>query len=72
MAGITLEQAKTTLNALLALSPTQRRVTIGDRTIEYHSRAEILREIDYWDAKVKELTNSASGSRRSVTVAPGW
>lgn len=73
MPGITLAEAQGMLDALLALSPTERKVQYKDRTVEYHSRAEVLAEIQFWDGKVKELSVTAGAASSRVTrSAPTW
>lgn len=72
MAGITLEQAQAKLAVWLAadtaVAGNQRyEIDTGSgmrRLIHRADAAEIRRNIDYWQAKVLELTPAAAGGRR--------
>lgn len=76
MAGITLEQAQTALNNALAA---HAKVTTQGQSYEIHSGQgsrqldrvrldQLQADIDYWDAKVKTLTQSATGRGRARTM----
>lgn len=67
MAGITLAQAQTHLDSWLAADvavSSNQAYTNGSRTLTRADAAEIRTNIDYWQAKVNELTASSSGGRR--------
>lgn len=64
MAGITLAQAKQQLEAWLQASmkvSAGQSYEIGNRKMTRANLADIQKQIDYWDGKVKELTRAASG-----------
>lgn len=75
MAGITLEQAETKLNAYLEA---ETNVLAGQsyqfqgRTLTRANLSEIRAGISSWDKRVKELSAKASGRGRSVTASPRW
>jgi hypothetical protein len=59
MAGITLAQAEAQLTTWLAASTavaSGQSYTIGDRSLTRANTGEILKMIDYWEAKVLNLT----------------
>lgn len=75
MAGITLSQAESRLQSYLDAE----EAILAGQTIEFNGRrltranlGEIQQGIDLWDARVKTLTNSASGRGRSRSIAPGF
>lgn len=75
MAGIDLATASARLTAYLTAEAkvlAGQRVEIDGQSLTRANLAEIRQGMEYWDAKVKELTASASGRGRSVTVRPGW
>lgn len=75
MAGITLTQAETQLAAYVAAENKVlqgQAYEISGRRLTRANLAEIRDGMDYWDRKVKELTNSASGRGRAATLAPRW
>ena len=75
MAGITLEQAQTQLNAWVAadMAVSQKQTyRIADRQLTYADAAAITAKIEYWSAKVAELTNRASGRTRARTIVVGF
>lgn len=68
MAGITLAQAETQLAAWLAASSavaTGQSYSIAGRSLSRVDAGEIREQITYWDGKVRSLTASASGRRRT-------
>ncbi len=75
MAGITLTQAETQLAAYVAAETKVlqgQAYEISGRRLTRANLAEIRGGMDFWDRKVKELTNSASSIGRSRTIAPRW
>lgn len=75
MAGITLTQAEIQLAAYVTaeLKVLQGQAyEISGRRLTRANLTEIRDGMDFWDKKVKELTNSVGGIRRSVTAAPRW
>jgi len=71
MAGITLLQAQTALDAWLSANTivaTGQSYRIGERELRRTDAAEIRQQIDYWDAKVKTLSARQSGRSRARTV----
>lgn len=68
---ITLAQAQTNLDALLALPPGDiGSVNISGRTVTYRSAAELQSLINYWTRIVAGLKRKADGqSRHSVAAA---
>lgn len=68
MAGITLAQAETQLAAWLAAPSavaTGQSYSIAGRSLSRVDAGEIRDQITYWDGKVRSLTASASGRRRT-------
>ena len=75
MAGITLTQAETQLAAYVAAETKVlqgQAYEISGRRLTRANLAEIRDGMDFWDRKVKELTNTSSGFGRSRTIAPRW
>ena len=75
MAGITLTQAETQLAAYVAAETKVlqgQAYEISGRRLTRANLAEIREGMDFWDRKVKELTNTSSGIGRSRTLAPRW
>jgi len=73
MAGITLAQAEAQLTAYLAAETAVLKgqsYTIGQRSLTRADLADIRAGIDAWDARVKQLTNSAQGRSRARIVVP--
>lgn len=68
MAGITQAQAQAKLDEWLAADTavaTRQEYTINGRTLRLSDAAEIRRNIEYWDSKVRALENQAlSGATR--------
>lgn len=74
MAGITLTQAQTQLDAYLAAETavlSGQRYEIGGRMLQRADLAQIRDGITTWDARVKTLSATASGRGRSRTVVVG-
>lgn len=66
MAGITLAQAEAQLAVWIAASTavtSGQSYTIGTRSLDRVDAAEIREQIQFWDAKVKELARGSSGMR---------
>lgn len=66
MAGITLAQAEAQLAVWLAASTAvagSQSYTIGTRQLTRADAAEIGRQLQFWDGKVKELSRGTSGMR---------
>jgi hypothetical protein len=64
MAGITLEQAETKLALWLEaddLVATGQGYSIEGRSLTRADAEEIRENIEFWDGKVKELTENAGG-----------
>lgn len=71
MPGITLAQAETHLAAWLAADEAVaagQAYTIGNRTLTRADAREIRENVDYWDAKVKQL--SQGGGIRAIGATP--
>lgn len=71
MAGITLEQAQTQLDAWISadLKVSQGQAyEIAGRRLTRANAAEITAKIEYWEQKVQALTRYASGSGRARTM----
>lgn len=75
MAGITLTQAESRLNLYLAAEEKVllgQSYKIGERELRRADLSEIRKAIEYWDQKVKEMANSASGRGRAVNLSARW
>lgn len=73
MPGITLTQAQAQLDLWMTANSrvaTGQSYSIGGRSLSRVDAAEIREQIDYWDAKVKQLSASGSGMRRTRYVTP--
>lgn len=73
MAGITLTQAEEQLAAWIAASTavsSNQSYTIGNRSLTRADSSLILKNIEFWDAKVKELSANPSGKRYMANVIP--
>ncbi len=69
MAGITLAQAEAQLASWIAASTavaSGQSYSMGERSLTLTNAAEIRKSIEFWDAKVSELTASAGGSGRKI------
>ncbi|TAK50246.1 MAG: hypothetical protein EPO23_03305 [Xanthobacteraceae bacterium] len=73
MAGITLAQAEAQLATWIAAatavaSSQQYDIDTGNgrRSLRRADAAEIRQMIEFWDARVKQLTPAAAGGRRRV------
>lgn len=74
MAGITLTQAQTQLDAYLAAEAavlTGQRYEIAGRMLQRADLAAIREGITTWDARVKSLSIAARGRSRARTVVAG-
>jgi hypothetical protein len=73
MAGITLAEAEAQLAAYLAASTAiaegGQSYQIANRQFTRADLAEIRASIDYWNGKVKELSQTSPG-RRTIGVTP--
>lgn len=75
MAGITLASAQARLDALLAAHDKVlkgQQVEIDGQMIRRADLPSIQEGIEFWDRKVKELTQASNGRSRGRTVAPLW
>lgn len=75
MAGITLAQAQTQLNAYLAAETavlSGQRYEIAGRMLMRANLAEIQAGVKTWNERVMNLTRSSSGRSRSRTVVTGY
>lgn len=75
MAGITLAQAEAQLAAYLTAETKvlgSQRYELAGRMLTRADLQEIRAGIQYWDAKVKNLSINAAGRSRSRTIVPGW
>lgn len=75
MAGITLEQAQTQLNAYLAAETailSGQEYEIAGRRLRRANLAEVQTGISLWSARVSQLEAKANGVRRSKIARPGW
>lgn len=74
MAGITLAQAQTQLDAYLAAEAaclSGQRYHIRDRMLQRAPLIEIQAGVALWNSRVMMLTNRAQGVRRRRTVVVG-
>lgn len=74
MAGITLTQAQAKLDTYLdALDKIllKQKVEIDGESLTRANLAEVQAGVEFWDKKVKSLSQSASGRGRMRTVSPG-
>jgi len=75
MAGITLAQAQSQLDAYIAAETkvlSGQSYEIDGRSLTRANLNEISKGIEIWDRRVKELSAKSGGRGRSVTVNPGW
>jgi hypothetical protein len=75
MAGITLAQAQTQLDAYLAAETavlTGQKYEIAGRMLMRANLAEIQAGIQLWNSRVINLTNQSAGRSRSRTVVVGF
>lgn len=73
MAGITLVQAQTKLDAYLAAEEKillGQAVQIDGQTLTRASLDLVQRGVALWDSRVKQLTSTSSGRGRMRTIAP--
>lgn len=74
MAGITLTQAQTQLEAYLAAETavlSNQSYEISGRKLTRADLASIQQGIELWNARVQNLTSRASGRSRARTVVVG-
>lgn len=71
MAGITLAQAEaklsTWMDALDAVA-TNQSYSIGDRTLTRANLADVQDQVEFWDKKVRELTDGGIKVRLGTPV----
>lgn len=75
MSGITLAQAQAQLAIWLAadtaVASGQSFTSVSGKALTRANSAEIRKNIDYWDAKVKELSNASStGGMKIIGATP--
>lgn len=73
MAGLTLAQAQAQLDTWIAASTavaSGQSYSIAGRSLSRVDAGEIQRQIVFWDSKVKEMTASAAGVRRTRYLVP--
>jgi hypothetical protein len=74
MAGITLLQAQTQLDAYLAAETavlSGQRYEIAGRMLQRANLAEIQAGINLWNTRVQTLSSQSTGRSRSRTVVAG-
>jgi hypothetical protein len=74
MAGITLAQAQTQLDAYLAAETavlSKQSYEIAGRKLTMADLGEIQNGIKIWNERVQSLSRSATGRGRSITMRPG-
>ncbi len=65
MAGVTLAQAQARLDGALGLVEkleNGEEARRGDRVLKYSDLDSVLKSVDFWDKRVKDLTNSPDGN----------
>lgn len=75
MAGITLADAEAKLALYLAALDKillGQEVQIEGQTLKRANLKDVESGVDYWNGKVRELSERASGRGRSRTVSPGF
>lgn len=75
MAGITLAQAQTQLDAYLAAEIavlSGQKYEIGGRSLTRANLSDIQAGIQRWNAKVEELSAKAAGRRRGIVPRVGF
>lgn len=73
MAGISLAQAQTKLDAYLAAEEKillGQKVSIDGQELTRANLSDIQKGIDLWDGRVKNLSASSAGRGRMRTIAP--
>lgn len=73
MAAITLLQAEAQLTAWIAASTAVSQgqaYTIGTRTLSRANASEILKMINFWEAKVLRLADGSGGGIRVRGITP--
>lgn len=74
MAGITLAQAQAQLDAYLAAETAVlggQSYEIAGRSLRRADLEMIQRGIETWNTRVRQLSVSASGRPRAITITPG-
>lgn len=75
MAGITLEQAQTQLDAYLAAETAVlggQQYEIAGRMLRRADLTAIQAGITLWSDRVSQLKAKENGGRRSIIARPGW
>ena len=74
MAGITIEQAEAQLSLWLTvlsdIAENGQSNATGTRTYTAANLADVQRQVDYWDGKVKKLSNGGRSSIRFRGITP--
>lgn len=73
MAGITLAQAQAKLALWMEADErvaAGQSYTIAGRSLSRVNATEIRDNIDYWEAKVRQIESAAAGRRRTRYVVP--
>ena len=71
MAGITLTQAEAKLTAVLDMMDRGvLEAEMDGQRLHYHKMSDLQNAVDYWDAKVKELTNDPDGGITPKQITP--
>ena len=73
MAGITLAQAQAKLDAWMAANEAvanNQSYSIGSRSLTRADADDILKQIEFWDAKVQYLSAPRGRRRRTKYVCP--
>lgn len=75
MSAFTLLQAQTQLNAWIAADSavaTGQSYEIAGRRLVRANAAEITDKINFWAAKVTDITNAGAGRSRSRSISVGF
>lgn len=75
MAGLTLAQAEARLASWLRADEaleTGQTIKINNRLLTKTDAAEVRNNIDYWQKKCQELSQTETGRGRTRTVSPNW
>lgn len=71
MAGITLAQAQAQLDeslAALTAARARKSYTLNGRSMTFHDVQALQKDVEFWSAKVQELSMSATRRGRSATL----